>query len=598
MRVWARYARFFYLCILAGKVKLQRTLRHDTDLENKKIIKLFRLAAELMELHDENPFKVRSYVNGVAALELVEEPLALKSQAELEGITGVGKSIAARIIEITESGSFAELDQLVSVTPPGVVEMLRIKGIGPKKVRTLWKELGTETVEELLDACEHDKVSKLKGFGAKTQENIRQALLFTQQNRGKLLFAEAEPTALALLEELRQALPDAQAALAGDVRRCLEIVEKLELVVATESPAEAEAALNGLDVLQQDELISGPLVWRGKHAPSGLATEIRFSKPADFQSELFVRSASTAHLTQVFAAGKTMLTVAREGSHTSEEDIYASAGMAYVEPELREGTNELQLAMENRLPKLLELSDLKGVLHNHTTYSDGAHTLEQMATHCRDMGYQYLGISDHSKTAAYAGGLREGDVLRQQKEIDELNRKLAPFKIFKGIESDILGDGSLDYEEEILKTFDFIVASIHSNLGMDEKKATARLITAIENPYTTMLGHPTGRLLLRREGYPINHRAVIDACAANNVIIEINANPWRLDMDWRWAAYALEKGVMLSINPDAHHTSGYDDMRYGVLVGRKGGLTKEMTFNAKSVEEVAAYFRTRKEQIK
>ncbi|MER2996113.1 DNA polymerase/3'-5' exonuclease PolX [Pontibacter populi] len=566
-------------------------------MENKKIIRLFKLAAELMELHDENPFKVRSYVNGAATLELVEEPLAGMSQATLEGIQGVGKGIAAKIIEINETGSFEELDQMLAATPPGVVEMLRIKGIGPKKVRTIWKELGTETVEELLDACEQDKLSKLKGFGAKTQENIKQALLFTQQNRGKLLYAEAEPSAEELLQTIKQALPDAKVEVVGDVRRRMEIVESLQFVVATDAFKDACEKLGKIDVLEHDIRNSGPRIWRGNYSLNGMVTEIRLVDDACFANEVVLRSASEAHLTQVFAAGKCMLNVLREENHKTEEEVYNAAGMAFIVPELREGTNELQLAMDNKLPKLLELSDLKGILHNHSTYSDGAHTLEQMATFCRDMGYQYLGISDHSKTASYAGGLREGDVLRQQKEIDELNQKLAPFKIFKGIESDILTDGSLDYEEDILKTFDFIVASIHSVLNMDEKKATQRLITAIENPYTTMLGHPTGRLLLRREGYPINHKMVIDACAANNVIIEINANPWRLDLDWRHVHYALEKGVMLSINPDAHHTSGYDDMKYGVLVGRKGGLTKEMTFNAKPVEEVEAYFNKRKAGI-
>jgi DNA polymerase (family 10) len=254
---------------------------------------------------------------------------------------------------------------------------------------------------------------------------------------------------------------------------------------------------------------------------------------------------------------------------------------------------ELEKAKAHTLPKLIESADLKGILHNHSTYSDGMNSLEEMAVYCKQLGYEYLGICDHSQTASYAGGLKVEQVLLQQDEIKKLNQQLAPFKIFKGIESDILGNGNLDYEEDILKTFDFIVASVHANLKMDEEKATNRLLKAIENSYTTILGHPTGRLLLGRPGYPIDHKKIIDACAANNVVIELNAHPYRLDIDWRWIPYCLEKGVMISINPDAHQLKGYHDMNYGINVARKGLLTKEQCFNSKSLAEIEVYFNNR-----
>ena len=563
-------------------------------MENKDILRAFRLAASLMELHDENPFKIRSYTNAVAVLERMETPLSGQSVTQLEQIEGVGKALAAKIVEISQTGSFAELDQYLAATPPGVVEMLRIKGMGPKKIRAIWKDLGVETPEALLEACEKNELAALKGFGAKTQETIKNALLYNQQSKGKALYAEVETLAYHLRDFLRDKLKTSQVEVAGEIRRRLEIIEKISLVVATENPQQVKDVLKSIPELEQNETQSGPFIWRGQETTSGLAVEFKLIASASFVNELFRATGSEAHLTGLFSNTDCLLLVSRKEKYTSEEDIYASAGLAYVQPEMREGYNELLLAKENALPELLTDKDLRGILHNHTTYSDGANTLEQMAVYCRDKGYDYLGICDHSKSAFYANGLQEFRIREQHKEMDKLNQALAPFRIFKGIESDILADGSLDYSSEVLATFDFVVASIHSNLKMDMVKATDRLVGAIQNPYTTILGHPTGRLLLRREGYPVDFKTVINACAEQEVIIEINANPWRLDLDWRWVEYALSKGVLLSINPDAHSTEGYHDMRYGVYMGRKGGLTREMTFNTFSLEEVATHFEKRK----
>ncbi|AMJ66872.1 helix-hairpin-helix domain-containing protein [Hymenobacter sp. PAMC 26628] len=575
-------------------------------MDNRALTRAFRLAAQLMELHDENPFKIRALEGTAASLEALSFPVAEVERSGLPDRTGLSKTAAAKVAELLDTGTFSDLQRLLDATPPGVVELLKIKGIGPKKIRALWRELGIESAEQLRDAAEADQVSKLKGFGQKTQQAILEALEFTDQSKGKLLYPQAEELGEALARRLREALGTDQVAVAGETRRRLETVETVALVAATDAPEKAHDLLNSLDGLVPAPAQSGPFAWRGTAAGSGVAVEVLLVAPEDFVNELFLQTATEAHLAEPLpsAAGQgpgqpaTLRQWARREKFEREEALYERAGLQYLVPELREGLGEIALAAENKLPRLLEDGDIRGSLHNHSTYSDGNHSLREMATWLRDHGFEYLGICDHSQAAHYANGLSADRVRQQHQEIDQLNAELAPFRIFKGIESDILSDGALDYTPDVLASFDFIVASVHSNLKMDERKATDRLLRAIANPYCTMLGHPTGRLLLRRQGYPIDYKAVIDACAQHQVIIEINANPWRLDLDWRWVRYALDQGVQLSINPDAHHTDGYADTRYGVLMGRKGMLTKEMTFNTKSVDEAATYFAARKAAIK
>lgn len=551
-----------------------------------------------MELHDENSFKIRGYQNAVFNLDKSDVDLTALSLKELEQLDGVGKGIAATIFEIATKGISEAMEQYLESTPEGIVELLDIKGIGPKKIKVLWKELGIESGHELKEAANSGLVAKLKGFGEKTQQTIIEALEFKEANANKLHYAEAELLSTEIIEALSTLTVIKEISSSGGLRRKLEVIDKIEILMAGENFDALEEAISGLADFTQDITQSGPKTWRGAYKQHLVPCEFTFALPADFTKDLFLRTGSSQHLSIPILEKNTLRMLANERSFTSEEELYAAAGMDYVAPELREGTFEIQAAKNRSLPKLVEMSDLKGILHNHSTYSDGKHTLEQMATYCKELGYEYLGICDHSKSAFYANGLEENRVKDQHEEIDRLNEKLAPFKIFKGIESDILYDGQLDYDDDVLASFDFIVASVHSVLKMNKQKATQRLLTAIENPFTTILGHPTGRLLLRREGYPIDHKAVIDHCAKHNVIIEINANPWRLDLDWRWVNYAIEKGVMLSINPDAHQMSGYHHMRFGLLAGRKGGLTKEMTYNALTIDEISAQFEKKREQAK
>ncbi len=562
---------------------------------NKQLARPFKLAASLMELHGENPFKIRGYQSNLQSIENAQVRLSELSAKEIEALDGFTKKLSEKIGAILETGSFTELDALLEKTPAGVVTLLDLPGIGPKKIRTLWKDLGIETREALLTACEQEQVSALKGFGKKTEENIKEALIFLASQSGNFLYADIEATAETLEAELKHLLQSEHINLVGEFQRRLPVISKLEFLIGGNTAESSKAKLES--IANFSEKTSGPFVLRGeKTLDEGqtVAIEIHFCSEKDFAKQALLMSSSEQHLRLTVKESIPLLKAVKGSNQHSEKEIYEGLGFHHIPSEAREGQIEQQFLIEKEAPKLLEVSDLKGILHNHSTYSDGSNTLEEMALATRDLGYDYLGISDHSKSAFYANGLDEGQIIKQHQEIDALNEKLAPFKIFKGIESDILNDGSLDYSEDVLKSFDFIVSSIHSNLNMDIEKATQRLITAIENPYTTFLGHPTGRLLLKRQGYPIDHRKVIDACAENGVIIEINAHPVRLDLDWQWVSYALEKGVKLSINPDAHAVEQLELMKYGVLIGRKGGLTKEMTFNALSRKEVEAHFQSRK----
>lgn len=551
-------------------------------MDNKAISKIFKLCSQLMELHNENPFRTKAMASASFKLDKLPFRIDDASLEELSAQPGIGKSTAEKAKEVAQTGTFRELQDLLASTPSGVVEMLTIKGLGPKKVQIIWQDLGIESVGELLYACNENRLVEAKGFGLKTQEEIKKSIEFSISNQGWFLYAKVLSQADTFYAILKTHFPASLLSFTGDFRRKCEVLSTVDLLIS-ESIEAVEKFLADYTLVEKTENsleITDEL---------GFTFKVFSTNINDFYRDLILSTGSTAHLDLLFNILPDL------PSLSSEEAIYRNLRLDYIEPELREGLDEIERAQNHTLPQLIQFKDLKGTLHNHSTYSDGVHTLEQMALHCKDaLGLAYLGICDHSRTAVYANGLSIERLEDQWKEIASLNEKLAPFKIFKGIESDILSDGSLDYPDEVLAQFDFVVASVHSNLKMDEEKATARLIKAIENPYTTILGHPTGRLLLSRSGYPLDFKKIIDACAANKVVIEINANPLRLDLDWRWHRYAVEKGVLLSINPDAHRTEGLLDMQYGIFVAQKGGLEAKNCLNTYSLTEITNYFSNRR----
>ncbi len=539
-------------------------------MSNPEIARHFKELATLLEFHQDNPFKIRSYNNAYNKLRKDDRTLAEMSERELQALEGVGKNIAAKIHEVATTGRMATLEKWRAQTPEGLRQMLTIRGFGPKKVKAVWEGLGVTTVGQLLYAINENRLVELKGFGQKTQASLKEKLEFFQRSRGQYLYRTLDLAASVLREELQRLFPEARVERTGALRRCQPTLTKMAFVT-TILPAEVPSIVGIEEVDVREEHTTGtvdgfPFLLYHVAAEYFGSKQFRYTG-----SSAFLRAFVDRFPNQDFTGLAT------------EEAVFARAGVQFIPPELREDETYLDRAVTGDLPELIEVADVRGIVHSHSTYSDGIHTLRQMAEAARDRGYAYLVISDHSQSAFYAGGLKEGRVREQWAEIDALNEELAPFRIYKSIESDILTDGSLDYPDEILAGFDLVIASVHSNLGMDEAKATDRLLAAIRNPYTTVLGHPTGRLLLSRPGYPVDHRRIIDACAEHGVALELNANPYRLDVDWTWIPYAVERGVPISINPDAHSVGGLDDVRYGVLAARKGGLTKTDCWNATDV---------------
>jgi DNA polymerase (family 10) len=568
---------------------------------NKAVGNVLREVALLLELKGENPFKVRAYSNAARSIEtLDEEIMGMIHEGRVRDIEGIGETLAQQITELVETGSLQLLEELKRTIPPGHLEMLKIPGLGPKKIKVLSDTLHVQTIGELEYACSENRLIELQGFGQKSQEKILKGIQQVKKYQGRYLYGDTLPLAESVLEKIRSHPKVLRASLAGSLRRRMEIVGNVNLVVSTQRSQEVLTAVSKFPEVEVVHFGDGNA---GHYSlASGVKIDLQTTSDQDFPYHLYRLTGSLSHwkaMTKKATAlafelnEQGLLRNGRPVGCKEEEDIFQALGIDFIPPELREDRGEIEAAEGHYLPRLICDQDLKGVFHVHSSFSDGAGSVQAMAEATRRMGFSYMGISDHSQSARYAGGLTLEKLRRQWEEVDRLNRETEGFHIFKGIESDILSDGSLDYEDDILKQFDFVITSVHSHFTMTEQEMTQRVIKALRNPYTTMLAHPTGRLLLSREPYPIDMTSIIDEAAGQGVAVELNAHPYRLDLDWRFCKYAKEKGVTIAINPDAHDPEGLKDICFGVGIGRKGWLEPGDVLNTRSLEEMREYLKER-----
>jgi DNA polymerase (family 10) len=575
----------------------------------------------LLELKGENPFKVRAYQAGARALEAIEEAELARLIAEdgLQSVKGIGEALAKKIAEVHQTGRLEFFEKLKSSVEPGLVEMLTIPGLGPKKIRALRDKLAITDIAGLTAACTDGRVAQLDGFGQKTQEKILAGIKNREAYGRRHLWWDADAVAEPILYGLRALAAVKRVEAAGSLRRGMETVGDLDFIVAA---AEVAPVVEWFVTMPGVKEVTAKGETKASvRFESGLQADLRIVPDEQFAFALHHFTGSKDHNVQMrqraLARGLSLSewglipvedrreTGGEPGEGTvkeaaargrslkagSEAELFAALGLNFIPPELREGLGEIEAAERGPFPRLVEKGDLRGAFHNHTTASDGRNTLAEMTAAAQALGWDYLGIADHSKSSVVANGLSEERLLAQVAEIRALNasRRFRPH-VFAGVECDVLADGRLDYDDSILRQLDYIVASVHNLFAQDEATMTARIIRAVEHPCTTMLGHVTGRLLLRREGYRVDVAKVIDAAIAHGVIIELNASPWRLDMDWRHWRRAADRGLLCSINPDAHETGGLAHVAAGVNSARKGGLVAERIFNTRSLDAVKDYF--------
>jgi DNA polymerase (family X) len=570
-------------------------------MDKRDVARVLEQIAAILEIKGENPFKVRAYENAARAIDALPEDLGtLVAHNRLAEVRGIGDSIRKNVEELWTTGRMKFHEELCASVPVGWFDMMKIPGLGPKRIRTLCDVLEIASVEELKRAAEGGRIRVLKGFGEQSEKKILEGIAFLERGGARELAALARPLAELILAGLRDRKDVKRAEVGGSLRRWVETVKDVDLLVATTKPAAVAKAF--LKLLPEHAIIASGDTKVSVRLEKGLAVDLRLVTDAQFPFALHYFTGSVAHNVRIrqraldrgFSLNEYELSGGEHPPIRSEEDLFGALGLAYVEPELREDRGEIEAAEGGTLPRLVTMADMKGILHCHTTYSDGKSTVEEMAEGAVAAGATWLGISDHSQSVRYAGGLMEEDLVRQQAEIDKWNSKSKTLRILKGAEVDILPDGTLDYPDRVLERLDFVIASVHTNFNMGEEEMTARVVKALRNRHVGVLAHPTGRLLLQRDGFRIRFDEVFRVAAGEGVAIEINAHPNRLELDWREIPAAKALGVRFAVNPDAHHVSGYGHIRYGIGIARKGWLTKEDVLNTLPAEQALARLRARR----